>query len=479
MGSLLCSGQRCNRARGGAQEPAAGADAAHSEPSSGTRTVSPLPPTLRRRSPHSPPLLPWRRRLQEEEYLLLEARKIEANAQRLLRAREEAIQLLAKVDSVLYTRTPALQPGASAYANSAIGNVVGGDGSLAAAAAGALKVGRAAAEAVRVAGRRELTPVGGGLLWRVATRQQKKRGRADEGAPEPAGRGAQRGGAVATPTRAGAATTPTTGRTGSPSTPTGTARAARCKQANAYGDLYVALGSCGCTGGGGDVTVGDSPQTLLKKRDKVAAGPYLRSIRVRPPSLLGADAAAAATQPAWLRGGLVSNRAQALQPISGSSRMSKRLDQFMEELGVRTCPPPAAHPGGSIPCTKGSLRSICTIASPKARPVVPTAAAVKAFDELRQNALMLLELKVRHACALGAGSGCGPDPRCVLDMGRALSTESGRRARVRGPAAAQPQGASAHRQGTGARGAAARPVGRRAGACGCENRRAICAEGCG
>ena len=79
--------------------------------------------------------------MQEEEYLLLEARKIEANAQRLLRAREEAIQLLAKVDSVLYTRTPALQPGASAYANSAIGNVAAGDGSLAAAAAAALKVG--------------------------------------------------------------------------------------------------------------------------------------------------------------------------------------------------------------------------------------------------------------------------------------------------------------------------------------------------
>lgn len=42
---------------------------------------------------------------------------------------------------MLYTRTPALQPGASAYTNSAIGNVAAGDGSLAAAAAAALKVG--------------------------------------------------------------------------------------------------------------------------------------------------------------------------------------------------------------------------------------------------------------------------------------------------------------------------------------------------
>jgi hypothetical protein len=38
----------------------------------------------------------------------LEARKLEANAQRLLRAREDAIRVLARVDTLLYMRTPAL-----------------------------------------------------------------------------------------------------------------------------------------------------------------------------------------------------------------------------------------------------------------------------------------------------------------------------------------------------------------------------------
>jgi len=85
--------------------------------------------------------------------------------------------------------------------------------------------------------------------------------------------------------------------------------------------------------------------------------------------------------------------------------MSKRLDQFMEELGVRTCHQVRIRVT-VFNFTEGCLRSIFIFASPKARPVVPTAAAVKAFDELRQNALMLLELKVRHACAIG-WSDCG------------------------------------------------------------------------
>ena len=80
--------------------------------------------------------------VQEEEYLLLEARKIEANAQRLLRARDEAIHLLAKVDSMLYTKSvPAHAGGSNAGGGGGGGSAVGADGStISVSNVGGLKV---------------------------------------------------------------------------------------------------------------------------------------------------------------------------------------------------------------------------------------------------------------------------------------------------------------------------------------------------